>query len=161
MARIRSLRTKPVPFTVDDVFPFRSRYRVYFEDTDVQKITYHVSYVRFCERALFDMIRTVWPDLGEATWMRRYRSSVSRLDIRYLKATTLGDWLSARTGIVRVDERRVTFAQRLVLEGTGEVVADAITDVEFRDNDEQLVPVPVQLAEMAEAVMVANARGRG
>lgn len=154
-------RTPPVPFSVDDVFPFRTRYRVYFEDTDVQKITYHVSYVRFCERALFDLIRTVWPDLGEASWMRRYRSSVSRLDIRYLKATTLGDWLSARTGIVRVSEKYVTFAQRLVLEGTGEVVADALTNVEFRDTAEQLVPVPIQLAEMADAVMAANLKGRG
>lgn len=149
-------RTKPVPFTVEDVFPFRTSYRVYFEDTDTQGITYHVSYVRFCERALFDMIRAVWPDLGEATWMRRYRSSVSRLDIRYLKATKLGDWLSVRTGLIRVAPERITFGQRLVHEVTGEVVADAITDVEFRDEREQLVPVPLQIVEMAGAVITAN-----
>jgi prolycopene isomerase len=154
-------RTQPVPFTVDDVFPFRTRYRVYFEDTDVQKITYHVSYVRFCERALFDMIRSVWPDLGEATWMRRYRSAVSRLDIRYLKATTLGDWLSVRTGVLKVTPWSVTFGLRILLVGSCEVVADAITDVEFRDEREQLVPVPLQIAEMAGAVLAANRGDRG
>jgi prolycopene isomerase len=154
-------RTQPVPFTVDDVFPFRTRYRVYFEDTDLQTITYHVSYVRFCERALFDMIRAVWPDLGEAQWMRRYRSQVSRLDIRYLKATTLGDWLSVRTGILKVAPKSITFGQRIVLEGADEVVADAITETEFRDEREQLVPVPLQIAEMAGAVQAANRGDRG
>jgi len=154
-------RTQPVPFTDEDVFPFRTRYRVYFEDTDVQTITYHVSYVRYCERALFDMIRSVWPDLGEATWMQRYRSAVSRLDIRYLKATTLGDWLSVRTGILKVSPKRITFGQRIVLEGSDEVVADAITDVEFRDEHEQLVQVPLQLAEMAGAILAANRGDRG
>jgi acyl-CoA thioester hydrolase len=154
-------RTKPVPFAAEDVFPFRTRYRVYFEDTDTQMITYHVSYVRFCERALFDLIRTVWPDLGEATWMRRYRSSVSRLDIRYLKATKLGDWLSMRSGILKVTPERVTFGQRIVHESTGEVVADAITDVEFRDEREQLAPVPLQIVEMAGAVVAANRGAQG
>jgi acyl-CoA thioesterase FadM len=103
----------------------------------------------------------VWPDLGEATWMRRYKSSVSRLDIRYLKATALGDWLSVRTGILKVTPKRITFGQRIVLEGTDEVVADAITDVEFRDEREQLVQVPLQLAEMADAIVAANRGDRG
>lgn len=140
-------RREPVEFSDDSHFPFRARFRVYFEDTDAQGITYHVSYLRFCERALFELTRAAWPEMSMNTWMARNRMNVARLDIRYLKATTLGDWLEVRTGARQLSTDRLAFDQRIVLADTGQVVADAITDVECRDEHEQPAPIPALIVD--------------
>jgi acyl-CoA thioester hydrolase len=126
---------------------------VYFEDTDLQGITYHVSYARFCERALFDMIRTIWPDMGTATWMKRNKSNVSRLDVRYINSTTLGDRLDVLTGLLGMSQHKIVFGQRILLAGTTQVVVDATTEVEFRDERERLVPIPRQIVDIGMATL--------
>jgi len=146
-------RPEPVPFSDDNHFPFRTQFRVYFEDTDLQGITYHVSYARFCERALFDMIRTIWPDMGTATWMKRNKSNVSRLDVRYINSTTLGDRLDVLTGLLGMGQHKIVFGQRILLAGTTQVVVDATTEVEFRDERERLVPIPRQIVDIGMATL--------
>jgi all-trans-retinol 13,14-reductase len=133
----------------DDQLPYRARFRVYYEDTDAQGIAYHVSYARYCERALFDLARTLWPEIPTQAWMSRFRAGVASIDVRYLNASRLGDWLEVRYGVVDFSSHRLTFGMRIVLEGTGKVVADATTDVEFRDEHERLVPVPRQFIDLS------------
>ena len=140
-------RREPVEFGENSHFPFLSRFRVYYEDTDCQAITYHVSYARFCERALFELTRTLWPEMPIGPWMQRIRLNVARLDIRYLKSTKLGDVLEVRTGARRLSSHTIAFDQRIVRSGDGAVVADAITDVECRDQNEQPMPIPPLLVD--------------
>ena len=146
-------RPDPVPFTDEDHFPFRTSFRVYFEDTDLQKITYHVSYVRFCERALFDMIRTVWPDMSTIAWMQKHKSSVARFDVRYMNSSGLGDKLEVLTGVVGLDDYHVIFGQRILLAGTNKVLVDATTAVDFRNEEEQVVPIPKQIVDLGKATL--------
>ncbi|HUT76436.1 MAG TPA: FAD-dependent oxidoreductase, partial [Polyangia bacterium] len=135
-------RPRMVPLGDDDRLPYRNHFRVYYEDTDAQGITYHVSYVRFCERALFDLSRTLWPEMPTEAWMRRFRPGVASVEVRYLNPSHLGDRVEVRTGVIEVSSHRVTFRQRIVEQATGRLLTDAVTDVEFRDDEERLVPVP-------------------
>jgi phytoene desaturase/YbgC/YbaW family acyl-CoA thioester hydrolase len=149
-----------VPFSDEDDFPFRTPFRVYYEDTDTQGITYHVSYLRFCERALFELIRTLWPEMQTNKWMARNRSGVSGIDVRYLNSSGLGDYLEVRTGALAVSDQAFTFGQRVVFKDTGKVVVDTAIDVEFRDENENLVPVPPHVLDAGTAVLLANEQRR-
>ena len=149
-------RTESVPFKDEAQFPFRAPSRVYFEDTDLQAVMFHVSYVRFCERALFELIRDIWPDSTPMKWMMKNRSNVARVDIRYLHAAHLGDYLEVRTGPLAIASQKLTFGQRIVNVQTGEILADAATDVEFRDPDDNLVEIPREIVDVTRAVLDAN-----
>jgi len=144
-----SLRLPPV--SASEWFPFRSRTRVHFEDTDLQGITFHVSYVRFAERALFDLVRTVWPGLGLTDWMQRFRVSVCGLDLRFLRPTRLGDRIDVWTTVLDVGRRRIAFGQRFMLADTEDLTADLVTLVEFRDERERVIALPRQAADIARA----------
>ncbi|MDJ0762231.1 MAG: FAD-dependent oxidoreductase [Myxococcota bacterium] len=146
-----------VPLPRDDArFPFQTKFRVYYEDTDCQGITYHVSYVRFCERALFDIVRTVWPEMTTSTWMSRYKVSVAHVSVRYLNASTLGDHLEVRTGVVDVSTHRITFGQRITSQDAGKIITDITTEVEFRDENEVPVPIPSQVLDATIAALPEN-----
>lgn len=151
-------RTEPLPFKYEEQFPFRTRFRVYFEDTDLQAIMFHVAYVRYCERALFDLVQSIWPDVSTNVWMTRTNATLSRLDIRFLKAAVLGDRLEVRTALMEMDARKLSFGQRIVKTQTGEVLADMITDVEFRDAQGNYFPVPTQIADIARGQLVRMER---
>jgi YbgC/YbaW family acyl-CoA thioester hydrolase len=147
-----------LPFTERDHFPFHSPTRVHFEDTDLQRITFHVSYMRFAERALFDLVRTVWPNLGVQDWMERFRVSVCGLDLRFLRPTRLGDRLSIQTGVLGLDGKLLHFGQRFVLADNDELVADLVTTVEFRDERERVIDIPRQAADIARANLLRSGR---
>jgi acyl-CoA thioester hydrolase len=144
-------KIEPLPFKDDDLFPFRTKFRVYFEDTDLQGIMFHVSYVRYCERALFDLIRSIWPDASMNQWMAKTNATVGRIDIRYLQSTVLGDRVEVRTTLVNMTLTKLRFGQRIVFVETGQVVADAVTDVDFRDAEGNDLVVPKQIADVAAA----------
>ena len=136
--------------------PFHWPVRVYYEDTDAQGITYHVSYMRYCERSLFELARSVWPEVPGKSWMAKHRVSVTSANLRYLKSSTLGDYLEVRTGLMEVTSQRVVFGQRIVQRDTGEVLADVTTICRFRDQDDNFVPIP---PEALDAGMAALPRG--
>ena len=48
---------------------------------------------------------------------------------------------------------RVTFGQRILLAGTSKVLVDATTEVEFRDENEKVVPVPKQVVDISMATI--------
>jgi YbgC/YbaW family acyl-CoA thioester hydrolase len=142
-----------VPFTDETSFPFRSEFRVYYEDTDAQGITYHVSYMRFCERALFELARSVWPEVSGKSWMAKHRVSVTAADLRYLKSSTLGDYLEVRTGLIEITPFRVVFGQRVVQRETGGVLADVTTVCQFRDKNDNPVPLPPEALDAGMAAL--------
>jgi len=154
----------PAPFGEEETFPFRTPFRVYYEDTDAQGITYHVSYVRFCERSLFHLVRTVWPEMSAKLWMSKSRANVARFDIRYLNASSLGDRLEVATGPLGITSERLIFGQRILLAGSGKVMADAVTEVEFRDQNERPMPVPQMILDASREFLpperIGTAPGR-
>lgn len=156
--RLEPLKFNRLPFGDEALFPFRKPFRVYYEDTDAQTITYHVSYVRFCERALFALVHSLWPEVSSADWMRRYKANVSKIDIRYLRSSGLGDRLEVRTGGLGLTSHRIGLVQRVVAEGTGQVIADASVEVEFRDEHNRPAPVPPHVSDAVSAVLLSQER---
>jgi len=145
-----------IPFTDEMNFPFRMPCRVYYEDTDCQGITFHVAYVRFCDRALLDLAQVVYPEVSTRAFFQKNKVVVKKTEIRYLKSSTLGDRLEVRTGVVKVNSCGLTFGQRVVMTQTNEVVADVTTEVEFRDEDENPVPIPDQIRDTSLGVLPAH-----
>jgi prolycopene isomerase len=136
---------RPVPFGQAGHFVHSSRHRVYYEDTDAQNIAYHVTYCRFCEKALVDFFA---PALAGGEWPAGGAPRILRYDIRYLKSATLGDRVEVRTGTRRIDDRRFILDQRVVMEHNGDVLCDAMTEVEFPDS-ESLRPAVALLSRIA------------
>lgn len=132
----------PSPFTGDELFPFRRRYRVYYEDTDAQAIAYHVSYVRFCERALAELLCAD----DSTRWRGSERLRISRLQIRYLNSASLGDRIEIRTGGRLTTESCLSLEQRIVSAATSQVLANAIVEVHLTDQMGAPMPIPEQVA---------------
>jgi acyl-CoA thioester hydrolase len=126
-------RRKPVEFGPDSHFPYRSTYRVYYEDTDAQGITYHATYARFCRRAWQELTAIAWPEVPAMQWLARHPLTASRLDIRYARATFLNDWLEVRTGLRQLQPDCLALDHRIVSRDSGAIVADAIIDLQYRD----------------------------
>jgi acyl-CoA thioesterase FadM len=121
---------------------------------------FHISYVRFAERALFDLVRTIWPGFGPREWMVRFRVAICGVDVRYLRATRLGDRLDIWTGVVDVGPEHLGLGHRFVAEGSDEVAAELVTRVEFRDEQERVIPLPRQAADIARANLFLASRLR-
>jgi len=117
---------KPVPFSDGKHFSHHVPFRVYYEDTDAQGIAYHVTYFRYCERALFELLRAAADGEDPAG---AGAPAVSSIDIRYLKAAVLGDRLEVRTGVRRVEGGTLVVDQRIVREGRGQVVCDVTLEL--------------------------------
>ena len=141
----------PVPFSNIEHFVRRMPFRVYYEDTDAQGITYHVSYTRFCEQALFDILRPFWVD-SPASFMMQAPPHILQLTTRYMKATHLGDRLEVLSGGRLMSDERLVLDQRVVIAGTGEVVADTITQVEFCNDKGQVQAVPQLIRSMCSTI---------
>jgi acyl-CoA thioesterase FadM len=84
-------------------------------------------------------------------WVARNRVGLAGFDIRYLNSSRLGDRLEVRTGVLRVSSHYLTFGQRIVSAESGRVIADVITVCEFRDENEQRIPLPRQVADLSQA----------
>lgn len=140
-------RVVPIPFSDEDHFKAQQEFRVYYEDTDAQGIVYHVSYVRFCTRALFDIVGDIWRDIPAQQKMDELHLGMGRLEIRFLKSATLGDRVEVRTGTRQLQDRRMILDQRVVDMGSGVVLADVVVTLRFTDDRGRPVDVPPQMVE--------------
>jgi all-trans-retinol 13,14-reductase len=128
----------PVPFSNQDHFSSRKQFRVYYEDTDAQGIAYHVTYFRYCSRALFDLLEISGP--GQSGGLKDSPGiALSRFDLRYLKSSRLGDRLEVRTGIRRTGDNSFVLDQRVVLLPKSEVVCDTMTRIDLVESKSGLL----------------------
>ncbi len=121
----------PVPFGDEGHFAVELPQRVYYEDTDAQGITYHVSYLRFCHRALIDVFDRIGRRTGQTVASVARDLRLTGLDIRYLNATSLGDILCVRTGARKKSARAIAIDHRIVAKTTDKIVADMMIELEL------------------------------
>jgi YbgC/YbaW family acyl-CoA thioester hydrolase len=145
-------RIPPPPLNKDGHYPLRDPFRIYYEDTDAQGITYHVSYVRFCTRALFDLVQNVWFKQSVPEWMGDHRVAITRLDARFLNSSALGDRMEVRTGGRLADAEHVFVDQRVTNTQTGQVCVEAALEVVFLDSDNKPAVVPGLVAEFLASI---------
>lgn len=74
---------------------FRSKFRVYYEDTDAGGIVYHANYLKFCERTRSDFVReALGYDQEQHLQEERKGFVVSKLSARFHSSARLGEVLT-------------------------------------------------------------------
>lgn len=80
--------------------------RVYFEDTDAGGVTYHASYVRWCERGRTDFLRLIGTDArGMITGEAGHEPAafvIRKMDMDFLTPTRMDDLLEVVTSVLDV-----------------------------------------------------------
>jgi acyl-CoA thioesterase FadM len=129
----------------DSHFPFRSTYGVFYADSDTQGHTFHGVYARMCRRAWLEVTAAAWPGVPAAQWLARHSVVESRLDIRYARSSFLNDQLEVRTGLRQLSPDCLVLDHRIVSLNSGEIVADAMVDLQYLDAAGQPQPFPEEI----------------
>jgi acyl-CoA thioester hydrolase len=69
---------------------YRLPIRVYFEDTDLTGVVYHANYVRYCERARTDFLRTIGISHSDLA-LRDLAFAVTNLSLSYKSPAKIDD----------------------------------------------------------------------
>jgi len=111
---------------------------VFYEDTDTDGVTYHVSYLRFFDRARTEMFMQLAKERG----ITLPRAVVKRIEVGYLHPSTLGDAIEIRTRGRFESDFRVVFEQEAL---RGDLrLAEAVTELVFVDGNNEPIPCPVR-----------------
>jgi acyl-CoA thioester hydrolase len=157
VAREPLVRTMHGPRPGSQEVAFRRRFRVYYEDTDAQAIAYHVTYVRFCERALLELLDEVFARTPTPLfrWLDSHTARVVGLNTRYMRSTKLGDTLEVRVYVRELSRETglVTLDMQLGPPGdpSGAISAAARLDVRFADLAGDPAELPEALSALGEA----------
>ncbi|MGX7896963.1 YbgC/FadM family acyl-CoA thioesterase [Tsuneonella sp. HG222] len=118
----------PASGTIDGkrfLFPLR----VYFEDTDVMGIVYYPNYLKWFERARWEMLRAVGVDLKGSQEAGQGGYAVAALDIRYHRSAKLDDSIVVESRVSEIRAGSVLVAQTALRDG--EPIASANLHVVF------------------------------
>lgn len=88
--------------------------RVYFEDTDFSGIVYHANYLRFCERARSDMLRSIGIDQRGTFEAGNGVYALSELAIKYLRPARFEDDLLILSQVLETRAAAVVIQQRVM-----------------------------------------------
>ncbi|MFO7736726.1 MAG: FAD-dependent oxidoreductase [bacterium] len=118
--------------------------RVYTENTDLQGVTFHASYVHFSDAVLFDFLKDKNSEV-KVFWKHK------NFYIRYLHSTTMGQHIKMKMAVGKNKKGKIVVEQKILSEDTGTVVADICFEPEFRDKNYKICSVPEKLKKLAGA----------
>lgn len=88
--------------------------RVYYEDTDAGGVVYHANYLKFCERARTEWLRTLGYSQETLKEQLGLGFVARRISGEFLRPARLDDQLSVRLGLERLSRVRLLFVQEIV-----------------------------------------------
>jgi len=95
--------------------------RVYFEDTDAGGITYHASYIRWCERGRTDFLRLLGTDsrrmIDGLASVEPAAFVVRRMTCDFLRPSRMDDVLEVETRVKELGGASVTLLQAVSCDG--------------------------------------------
>lgn len=94
--------------------PFVWQVRVYYEDTDAAGVVYYANYLRFCERARTEALRSLGCEQRTLMLEHGLGFVVKSVAVDYLKPARLDDALVVRSHIVQLGGASLTFAQSIL-----------------------------------------------
>jgi acyl-CoA thioester hydrolase len=128
----------------------RLQVRVYYEDTDFSGYVYHANYLKFCERARSDLIRSHGIDQTElARGDAKMFFVIRRMNCEFLRPAVFDDVLTVETIPLEATGARFEMQQR-VLRGD-EVLFSADVTAVLIDGRGRPVRIPATLAEKLAA----------
>ena len=98
--------------------------RVYFEDTDVMGIVYYPNYLKWFERARWEMLRAAGVDLLRSQEEGRGGYAVASVNIRYLRPAKLDDAIVVESTVTEIRASSVVVRQTARRDGQPLATAD-------------------------------------
>lgn len=102
--------------SLPDTIAHRWPIRVYYEDTDAAGVVYYANYLRFCERARTEWLRSLGLDQRELMARERIAFVVTRVEADYLRGAELDDELTVLSRIKSTGRASIIFEQRILRE---------------------------------------------
>lgn len=93
---------------------FRLAIRVYYEDTDAGAVVYYANYLKFCERARTEWLRTLGVEQHALLQTQRLAFVVRKVTADYLAPARLDDRLEVVTRITRLGRAGLDFSQNIL-----------------------------------------------
>ncbi len=120
--------------------------RVYYEDTDAGGIVYHANYLKFCERARTEWLRSL--GFEQQGMLQEGRGFVlSKLEASYKKPARLDDLLTISCVPLKLRRVAVSFEQKINNE-KGELLFVMQCQIAFVDvKNSSLQPLPAKFME--------------
>lgn len=88
--------------------------RVYYEDTDAAGVVYYANYLRFCERARTEWLRSLGFEQRDMLTAQNVAFVVRSVQADYLAPARLDNLLSVVTRITDIGRASITFAQSVL-----------------------------------------------
>ena len=124
--------------------------RVYFEDTDAGGITYHATYIRWCERGRTDFLRLLGTDSrrmidGTASF-EPAAFVVRRMACEFLRPSRMDDVLEVHTRVKVVGGASATLLQTISCDGRQVFEAEVVVVLVAVSGKPLRIPVSVREA---------------
>lgn len=136
------------------MIPFEWPLRVYIEDTDAGGIVYYANYLKFCERARSEWLRSLGFD-QHGLMQEGIRFVVRDLSIRYRRPAVLDDEIIATVTVAELTRAGMTLNQTVVRrsETSDEILAEAVVRAACINDAGKPVALPAKIAELITPVL--------
>ncbi|HLW05573.1 MAG TPA: tol-pal system-associated acyl-CoA thioesterase [Azoarcus sp.] len=108
------MHTEPGLRPADNDQGFDITVRVYYEDTDAAGVVYYANYLRFCERARTEWLRSLGFAQHNLLQEQGIAFVVRSVQADYLAPARLDDVLTVEAQVVDIGPARLVFAQRVL-----------------------------------------------
>lgn len=88
--------------------------RVYYEDTDAAGVVYYANYLRFCERARTEALRTLGFEQGRLLAERGIGFVVRTVQATFIRPARLDDRLRIASAVTRLGGASLDFDQKVL-----------------------------------------------
>lgn len=123
--------------------------RVYYEDTDAQKIVYYANYFRFMERARTEMMREAGFSHAAITHEDRQFFVVGEANARYRQSGRLDDDLVVRSSVLHLGNASLKLQQNVIkrLGNTESLLVEGVITLIYVSEDGKPVRIPDKMRE--------------
>jgi acyl-CoA thioester hydrolase len=120
--------------------------RVRYAETDAMGVVYHTNYLVWFEVGRGEYMRQQGSDYGQLEG-QGYYLPVIEVQARYLAPARYGDLVTIRTWVKEVRSRQVTFAYKVVMAETGQLLATGWTKHICVDEQGAIRTIPQAIRE--------------
>jgi len=113
----------------------------YTEDSDLQGVVFHASYLRYCEESLFEFMDSICSDELCSHWV------FPEFYIRFMNSVHVGNRLQITINAQIIDDKLIFF-QRVNMPDLNKTAVEISFELEFRDENNKRVDVPKKLNKL-------------
>lgn len=122
--------------------------RIYYADTDAIGIVYHANYLRFCEMARMESLRSIGIELPLLLKEHGVQFAVFELGLKYHKPARLDDLVTIESAVTNVARASVVYHQNIYLpDKSGDLLCEAKVKLVVVNKDMRPAPLPAALKQ--------------